>query len=68
MAKNKIQTRTFIKIVATILTTIILLQICSPIALGIKETENLQKQRNTQKYYLSRPACEVRYDFEKIQM
>ena len=42
MEKNKIQTRTFIKIVATILTTIILLQICSPIASVIKETENLQ--------------------------
>ena len=43
MEKNKIQTRILIKIISTILTTIILLQICSPIALGIKETENLQK-------------------------
>ena len=47
MEKNKIQTRILIKIISTILTTIILLQICSPIALGIKETENLQNQPQT---------------------
>ena len=46
MEKNKIQTRILIKIISTILTTIILLQICSPIALGIKETENLQNDIN----------------------